>query len=152
MSFDHRAPFEAIGGEAVLHRLTNAFYDRMQELSPDVANMHETDENGRVSERARHVFWRFLCFWSGGPTDYVESYGPPRLPIRHGHLSIDEAARDGWLLAMNTALDDVIEDEEVRELLRARFTGIATFLKTAVTQAQRQGLQKKLEEATAHED
>lgn len=139
MSFDHRAPYEAIGGEDVLRRLTDVFYDRMQELSPAVAQMHETDAQGRVSERARRDFWRFLCFWSGGPTDYVQEKGPPRLPIRHGHLPIDEAARDGWLVAMNAALDEVIEDEEVRELLRARFTGIASFLKTAVTQAQRQG-------------
>ena len=138
MSFDHQAPYESLGGEEVLRRLTDTFYDRMHELSPAVANMHETDESGRVSERARFDFWRFLCLWSGGPTDYFDRKGPPALPMRHGHLAIDEAARDGWLLAMNTALDEVIEDEEARELLRARFTGIATFLKTAVTASQRQ--------------
>lgn len=141
MSFDHRAPYDAIGGEQVLRRLTDVFYDHMEVLSPHVARMHEIDERGKISERARNAFWRFLCFWSGGPTDYVEMYGPPRLPMRHGHLAIDDSARDGWVLAMDAALNDVIEDEEVRELLRARFTGIAAFLKTAVNQMQREAAQ-----------
>lgn len=128
MALDHSAPFEAIGGEIVLRRLSQTFYDTMERDAPEIARLHEQDENGRVSARARQAFWRFLCFWTGGPDDYLHTYGHPRLGMRHRHLEIGEAYRDAWLHCMTVAMDEVGLEGEVRQLLDARFKHVAHFL------------------------
>lgn len=128
MSLDHSAPYEAIGGEIALRRITQIFYDTMERDAPEIALLHPLDENGNISARTRQAFWRFLCFWTGGPDDYLESYGHPRLGQRHRPFEIDEAYRDAWLHCMMTALDTVGLEGEVRALLNARFKHVAHFL------------------------
>lgn len=128
MTLDHRAPYQAIGGEIVLRRMTQVFYDTMEAEEPEIARMHQLDEDGRISQGARTAFWRFLCFWTGGPDDYLSTYGHPALGFRHGHFKVDEAARDGWLRCMHAAMDAVELDGEVRDLLNARFKHVAHFL------------------------
>lgn len=128
MTLDHRAPYNAIGGEEVLRQLTEVFYDTMEVDEPEIARHHKLDEDGRISEEARTAFWRFLCFWTGGPQDYLSTYGHPALGFRHRHMKIDEAARDGWLHCMHTAMDAVELEGEVRDLLNARFKHVAHFL------------------------
>lgn len=127
MSLDHRAPYEAIGGEIVLRRLTQVFYDIMERDAPEIARLHELDENGKISARARQSFWRFLCFWTGGPDDYLHTNGHPRLRRRHSYFRVDEAERDAWLHCMTTAMDEVGLSGEVRELMDARFKHVAHF-------------------------
>lgn len=128
MSLDHRAPYDAIGGEIVLKRLAQTFYDIMERDAPEIAELHELDDNGNISARARHDFWRFLCLWTGGPDDYLDTQGHPRLRRRHAHFRVDERARDQWLHCMTSAMDEVGIEGEVRDLLDARFKHVAHFL------------------------
>lgn len=137
MSLDHRAPYEAIGGEIVLRRMTQIFYDTMETDAPEIARLHELDEQGKVSARARQAFWRFLCFWTGGPDDYLETYGHPRLGMRHMHFKVDAEARDAWLHCMKVAMDGVGLEGDVRNLLDARFKHVGTFLQNSGPRGER---------------
>jgi hemoglobin len=124
----HQSPFDALGGELVVLKIAEAFYDAMDADEPTLAALHETDEHGHVSKKIRHDFGRFLVFWTGGPGDYLQSRGHPRLGMRHAHLAIGPEMRDAWLRCMTQALDKNGVSGEVRELLDARFRHVAHFL------------------------
>lgn len=128
MSLNERTPYEAIGGETVLRRLSHTFYDIMERDTPAIAVLHELDEDGNVSARARDDFWRFLCLWTGGPTDYLSTRGHPRLRRRHAHFRVDENARDMWLHCMTTAMDKLGIEGDARSALDARFDHVANML------------------------
>lgn len=46
----------------------------------------------------------FLSQYWGGPTDYSDERGHPRLRMRHSGFRIGLAERDAWLRCMRTAL------------------------------------------------
>jgi hemoglobin len=71
----------------------------------------------------------FLIGWLGGPQDYVEQHGHPRLRRRHGHLTVDDAMRDAWLRSMKKAMDAEGVSGPVREFLDARLLEVASFLR-----------------------
>jgi len=61
----------------------------------------------------------------GGPQLYVEQFGPPMLRCRHFPFAIGVTERDQWLLCMNMALDEVMEETELRKELAAAFSKVA---------------------------
>lgn len=110
--------FEWIGGEPVLQRLVDRFYDLM-ELEPAYTELRAA--HGPSLERARqHLFW-FLCGWSGGPDYFVERFGHPRLRARHLPFSIGVKERDQWVACMDQAMGDVGIDPELHQRLRQSF-------------------------------
>lgn len=122
------SPYRAMGGQPVVMKLATRFYDIMEEREPALAALHEVDANGRVTTELRESFFWFLSFWTGGPDDYLELRGHPRLRMRHAHLDIGPEMRDAWLRCMTSALDECGVDGEVRVLLDARFKHVAHFL------------------------
>jgi hemoglobin len=64
----------------------------------------------------------------GGPTDYVDERGHPRLRMRHGPFAIDQPARDRWVQLMDRALDQASLPDDVTDLLRRFFHDTATFM------------------------
>lgn len=118
-------PYEILGGEPVVRRIAHLFYEHMERSAPEVAALHRLDEAGKVHPEARENFARFLVFWLGGPQDYLHLRGHPRLRMRHAPFPIDAKMRDGWLLAMKLALDEVGVHGEVRAYLDARFATVA---------------------------
>lgn len=118
-------PFEILGGEPVVRRIAHLFYDHMERSAPEVAALHKLDEAGKVHPEPRENFASFLVFWLGGPQDYLHTRGHPRLRMRHAPFPIDEKMRDGWLLAMKLALDEVGVHGEVRDFLDGRFATVA---------------------------
>ncbi len=121
-------PYDALGGERV-HRLAMAFYAAMDEHEPALARLHALDEQGRVHPEVRRRFAMFLAFWLGGPNDYLEQHGHPRLRMRHAHVPVDAAMRDAWLRAMRRAMDAEGIEGEVRSFLEGRFAQVADFLR-----------------------
>lgn len=96
-----RSPFEALGGEAGVRALVDAFYDQM-DRHPDfrlIRGLHPADLGGSRDK----LFW-FLCGWSGGPPHFQDRFGHPRLKMRHLPFSIGIAERDQWLHCMASAL------------------------------------------------
>lgn len=118
--------FDAIGGEPVITRLVERFYDHMSTLpeAADIRAMHAADLTS-----IKDVFRRFLTEWTGGPAIYSATRGHPRLRRRHLPFRIGPAERDAWMACMRLALDEVISDEEIREQLYAAFDRTAGFLR-----------------------
>ncbi|QRK11736.1 group II truncated hemoglobin [Archangium violaceum] len=122
-------PFHRLGGPEGVRALAEAFYDAMDANEPALARLHELDEHGRVSRGMRERFGLFLIGWLGGPQDYIEKHGHPRLRMRHGHFPVDIAMRDAWLRSMQRALDARAITGGVRRYLDKRFAEVADFLR-----------------------
>jgi hemoglobin len=122
-------PYDLIGGEAVVRRLVERFYDAMDRDEPALARLHRLDEQGRVARESRDRFALFLIGWLGGPQDYIAQHGHPRLRMRHARVPVDVAMRDAWIRAMNTALDEEGIGGELRGFLEARFAEVADFMR-----------------------
>lgn len=121
--------YDRLGGRDACDRLSEAFYDAMSEFEPALARLHEVDANGRVTEPIRKHFGMFLAFWLGGPRDYLDVRGHPRLRARHMPFAIDAAMRDAWLRSMSRGMDTLEVRGGLRQVLEARFAQVADFLR-----------------------
>jgi len=123
---DTRTLYERIGGEAAIRRLVQRFYHHMDQLSEAkvIRDMHARDLHD-----AEEKLFMFFSGWMGGPDLYIERYGHPRLRMRHLPFAIDESARDEWMLCMRHALEDVVDDQVLRDELTAALYGVADFMR-----------------------
>jgi hemoglobin len=121
-------PYDVLGHDRIL-ALAERFYAHMDEDEPALARLHPLDADGRVHPDNRARFALFLVGWLGGPDDYEQRHGHPRLRMRHGRVPVDEGMRDAWLRCMEAAMDDVGIDGEPRRWLGQRFAETAEFLR-----------------------
>jgi len=89
-----------------------------------IRKLHAADLQGATDK-----LFKFLTGWMGGPQLYVDQYGHPMLRRRHMPFAIGDTERDQWLLCMNHALDDVVEDPELRQELSAAFAKVADHMR-----------------------
>jgi hemoglobin len=122
-------PYELLGGREPVIALANAFYDAMEREEPELTSLHRRSDAGGVHEDVRTRFTLFLIGWLGGPQDYVERHGHPRLRMRHARVPVDERMRDAWLRAMNRALDERGVQGDLRAFLERRFAEVADFMR-----------------------
>jgi hemoglobin len=122
-------PYARIGGRDEVLALSERFYDIMQEREPALAALHERDAEGNISRRSRDRFGLFLIGWLGGPDDYVQQNGHPRLRMRHSRVLVNTAMRDAWLRCMNAAMVECAIPEAVRGFLEQRFFEVADFMR-----------------------
>lgn len=118
--------YERLGGEQVLRRLVERFYDLMDE-DPDyygIRKLHAKD----LAE-ARDKLFMFLSGWMGGPPLYTDKFGHPMLRWRHTPFPIGEAERDQWLACMARAMEEVGVEEKLRKELAQAFWKTADFMK-----------------------
>ncbi|ASG20342.1 group II truncated hemoglobin [Nitrospirillum viridazoti] len=121
-----RAIFEAIGGQAAVDRLVEAFYHQMDTL-PEVRGlraMHAPD----LTETKR-VLKLYLAQWMGGPADYSAERGHPRLRARHLGFTVGVAERDAWLLCMSRALMTTVPDADLRGAILQALTPLADWMR-----------------------
>ncbi len=124
------SPFQQLGSDAArIRALVEHFYDVMERDEPALAQLHARDANGRVAQGSRDRFAMFFVGWLGGPQDYIEKHGHPRLRMRHGRVPINTAMRDAWLRTMRTAMDDHQVTGDVRRFLDAKLADLADFLR-----------------------
>jgi hemoglobin len=71
----------------------------------------------------------FLLFRFGGPTDYVDERGHPRLRGRHMPFAIGEAERDRWVEMMAEAMGEVGIGGEEGEVMGGFFIQVADFMR-----------------------
>jgi hemoglobin len=126
---DTDSPYARLGERDGVRALVETFYDAMERDEPALARLHQLDAEGRISRGSRDRFALFLIGWLGGPQDYMAQHGHPRLRMRHAHVPVNSAMRDGWLRAMKTALDARSLEPEVRAWLNGRFAETADFLR-----------------------
>jgi hemoglobin len=118
--------YERIGGEAVVRRLVDRFYDLMDE-DPDyygVRKLHPADLSS-----SREKLFMFLSGWMGGPQLFVEKFGHPMLRRRHMPFAIDTNERDQWMSCMNRAMEDIGLEEKLRMELTQAFWKTADFMR-----------------------
>jgi hemoglobin len=119
-------PFVAIGGQAVVDALVDAFYLRMDTLPEArvIRDMHAKD-----LASVKNVLKRYLGEWMGGPAAYSQERGHPRLRMRHGPFSIGVDERDAWMLCMTGALEEVVESASLRAQLQQSFFKLADWVR-----------------------
>jgi hemoglobin len=105
-------PYEAIGGDAAVRALVEAFYDRIEAESPGLRAMLPVD-----TSTSRQKLYEFLSGWMGGPQLYIEKRGHPRLRMRHFPFAIGAGEADEWMRCMELAMDDVAVTGAVRRFL-----------------------------------
>ncbi len=92
--------YDQVGGEPTFRKLAYEFY-RQVEADPEFKAMYPETDLGPAEERLR----LFLIQYWGGPTDYSQLRGHPRLRARHMPFHIDSKARETWLTYMGNAMD-----------------------------------------------
>ena len=93
--------YERVGGSEFFTRLVDTFYDG---VAGDEVLARLYPEHPDLSG-ARHRLTLFLVQYWGGPADYAEERGHPRLRMRHLRFPIGTAERDRWLAHMTTAVE-----------------------------------------------
>src|SRR5436305_8336078 len=123
-----------LGGADRVRKLVERFYDVMQEREPELTRLHRCTPEGHVDRGSRDRFALFLIGWLGGPQDYIEQHGHPRLRMRHGRVAVNVAMRDAWLRAMAAAMDAEGITGAVREYLDQRLAEVADFMRNPPAQ------------------
>lgn len=114
-SNDERSIFDIVGSDFFI-KLVDIFYDGVER---DEVLLRLYPE-GSDTVGARRRLAQFLAQYWGGPDDYMQERGHPRLRMRHFDYSIGELERDHWLMHMASAIEAVVSD--VNESDRERVT------------------------------
>lgn len=126
-----QSPFDQVGGADKIKALVETFYDVMSQHEPVLAKLHVCTPDGKVDRGSRDRFALFLIGWLGGPDDYVQQHGHPRLRMRHNRVAVNLAMRDAWLRSMQIAMDQHGIAGDVRTFLDARFAEVADFMRNS---------------------
>ncbi len=122
MTENEQSVYEMIGGTDTFRRLVDAFYKRV-EADEYLRPMFPDDlEPGK--------YWQmlFLIQFFGGPSQYIEERGHPRLRMRHSPFVIDQKGRDHWYTHMCEAIDEVGIQEPARSAMREYFERGSSFM------------------------
>ena len=116
-----RTLFEQLGAPA-FESLVERFYDGVANdalLRP----MYPAD-----LQESKRTLALFLIQFFGGPTDYSDERGHPRLRMRHLPFSIGQAERDAWMRHMKAAVESGDFAPHVQDTLLEYFERVATFM------------------------
>lgn len=95
---DDARVYEVVGGQVFFDALVDRFYATVA-ADPVLRPMYPED----LSTSKAHLAGFLAQYW-GGPPDYSDARGHPRLRMRHAPFTIDVAARDAWFRAMADAV------------------------------------------------
>ena len=104
--------YEQMGGRKTFENLVSHFY-ALVATDPILRPMYPDDDFKGAAER----LLMFLEQYWGGPNNYSQLRGHPRLRMRHAQFKIGEKERDVWLSHMKSAVDSLEMDNEMREQL-----------------------------------
>lgn len=118
--------YDRIGGAEKVRALVHRFYQIMDELpeSYGIRKMHADN----LSNSEDKLF-KFLSGWMGGPQLFIQEYGHPMLRRRHMPFAIGVSERDQWMLCMNQALQEVVNDDAFRNDLKTAFASVADHMR-----------------------
>ena len=112
--------------QPITDQLVDSFY-RLMATRPEAATilaLHPADLSA-----TKIVFKKYLTEWLGGPNQYSQERGHPRLRMRHQPFRIGMAERDAWMLCMRTAAEEVIGSPRLRELLLQQLSKVADWMR-----------------------
>jgi hemoglobin len=116
------SPYEIVGGEAAVRRITDRFYDIM-DSTPEAARIRalHADDLSAVRER----LFEFLSGWLGGPPLYFQRPDHKCIMSAHRPFAIGATERDEWMTCMRRALSECGVPADVQTLLDAAFLRLA---------------------------
>ena len=120
------SPYDALGGEQGIRQLCKEFYLAMDSL-PEAEHIRRMHDDSLVEVEEK--LFEYLSGWLGGPPLYSKKYGSGCLTDPHKPYAIGPAARDQWLLCMETALDKVGASAELKDIMKQPLYGIANAVK-----------------------
>jgi hemoglobin len=115
--------YERAGGRAWFESVVKRFYEGVAE-DPVLRPLYPDD----LGPPAEHLANFLIQYW-GGPTDYSDTRGHPRLRMRHFPFSIGMRERDAWFKQMSAAVkaEAGLEPEDEAKVLEY-LGSTATFL------------------------
>lgn len=114
--------YELVGGEQWFQDLCTRFYDLVAE-DPVMRPLYPED-----LEPSRYWLAMFLMQYWGGPGEYSQQRGHPRLRMRHNHFQVDADVRDRWFQHMAAALAEGGLEPDVEQEVLDYFAMAATHL------------------------
>lgn len=114
--------YELAGGQEPLMKMVAHFY-RGVESDPVLRPLYPEDLRDSAWYTAL-----FIIQFCGGPSDYSNTRGHPRLRMRHYPFAIGQKERDAWVHLMSVAVEAEIENETAKKFLLDYFERTATFL------------------------
>lgn len=103
--------YAEVGGGAVFARIADRFYEQVAD--DVVLRPMYPDDLGPARERMR----AFLVQYCGGPPEYAQLRGAPRLRVRHAAFRIGPVQRTAWVRCMRVAVEESGLDEAHRRWL-----------------------------------
>lgn len=104
--------YDAMGGAETFRRLVHRFYQGVGG-DPVLRPLYPEEDLADAEERLR----LFLAQYWGGPRDYSDQRGHPRLRMRHAPFAVTPQARDHWLTHMRVAVDELELPEPLERML-----------------------------------
>lgn len=114
--------YDAIGGTPTFERIVTRFYEGIAS-DPLLRPMYPAN----LTE-SRRTMTLFLIQFFGGPGDYSQERGHPRLRMRHMPFVIGQAERDAWMRHMRAAIEAETMPEPIRQHMLDYFERTATFM------------------------
>lgn len=111
-------PYEMMGGEAMVRRVAERFYEIM-DTSPEAAAIRAM--HGQDLSAIKERLFEFLSGWLGGPPLYFQRPGHKCIMSAHRPYPIGAAERDQWMMCIRRAMEDCGVEPEVRKLLDQPF-------------------------------
>ncbi len=114
--------YDAVGGRDWFEKLVEHFYEnvesgkRIRHLYPDDLTLPKKNTSD------------FLIQYWGGPSDYSERRGHPRLRMRHAAFHIGVEEKDAWMEHMSKALDSMGPAIEIKEAMLEYFEMASTHM------------------------
>ncbi len=115
-------PYQIIGGEVVVRRIANRFYDIM-DSAPEAASIRALHGHDLTAVRER--LFEFLSGWLGGPPLYFQRPGHKCIMSAHRPFAIGAAERDAWMMCMRRALEEAGLPGDYRSVLEEAFQRMA---------------------------
>ena len=103
--------FEAVGGMPFFDALVDRFYGGV-EKDEVLRPLYPED----LEPSRRHLALFLAQYW-GGPGDYSDLRGHPRLRMRHAPFVVGEDERDRWLLHMRAAVAELDPPKDIAKAL-----------------------------------
>ncbi len=110
-----RSLYEDVGGMPFFEALVGRFYDGVER--DDVLRPLYPDD---LEPPRRHLALFLAQYW-GGPSEYNDLRGHPRLRMRHADFPVGDLARDRWLEHMRAAIAALEPPAEVARALEEYF-------------------------------
>lgn len=125
MSSDEPNVYDVVGGLDFFVALADRFYDRVRDDAVLLPLYPEPEDLPAASRRLA----LFLAQYWGGPHTYSEERGHPMLRARHNPYVIGALERDHWLVCMLSAVNELVDNDDIRARMTDYFVKAAEHLR-----------------------